>query len=80
MSVFPVEAVDGATSAMRRRAAEFYYKPTGINGWVLDWIEGRNPDAENVDEDVRDLANLLAEVRAKAWRQGFNMATTGRRR
>jgi hypothetical protein len=43
----------------RNQAASFYLRPDRINGYVVDWIEGRD-DGPMVDQDIKDLAKLLA--------------------
>jgi hypothetical protein len=65
--------VTSLTRAMRRRAAGFYYKPSGHIGLVEDWIEGRD-DGADVDEDVRDLAKLLEDV----WSDGLHATVRDR--
>lgn len=74
-------AESGAISALtknirnaRGRAARFYLTEKGINGLVRDWIETGIDEKDEVDQDIKDLAVLLEEVRAGAWRAGFDAA------
>ncbi|MCX7063084.1 MAG: hypothetical protein NT024_00610 [Proteobacteria bacterium] len=46
---------------LRRKAAEFYLKPSGILGLHEDWIEGRDNGAE-VDADITSLYALLRAI------------------
>lgn len=50
------------TQADRASAHRFYVK--AADGIATDWIEGREPfDSSEIDNDVRDLAVMLAKVR-----------------
>lgn len=59
----------------REWAAEFYLKLDAASPRVADWIDGRS-DGADVDQDIRDLAELLREayergrVEAAAAREG----------
>ena len=52
-----------ADRAIRDRAARHYFRPKGITGTVSDWIESGEDPQNEVDEDVKDMAALLADVR-----------------
>jgi hypothetical protein len=49
----------------RRAALEFYYKKEGISGADEDWCK-QEADGSEVDEDVRDLAELIRSERGLA--------------
>lgn len=55
---------------LRRLAAEFYLKPSGITGIVEDWIEGDKDTPTPGDSDIVDLFNLLRRVHAEALKGG----------
>jgi len=54
----------------RRRAAEFYR--TSITGIVNDWIESGLDEADNIDEDVKDCADMLWDVAKQVAKTGVS--------
>lgn len=54
----------------RRRAAEFYL--TSITGIVNDWIESGLDEADDIDEDVKDCADMLWDVAKQAAKTGVS--------
>ncbi len=60
------QSVSAATC--RRLAVEFYLR--GINGIVEDWIRTGDDAREEVDQDIKDCANMLWGVVLAAAKYG----------
>lgn len=50
----------------RDRAARFYIKPHCIAGYVRDWIDTGEDERNEVDQDIKDLAEQFWDVERQA--------------